>query len=46
MKKMTILFSLLFAFSCENKNNDDSSDTKDLGDFSAYIDAKNMRIFE
>ena len=45
MKKIIMLFSLLFAFSCGNKNNDDSYDTKDLGDFSAYIDAKNMRIF-
>ena len=45
MKKMTILFLLLFAFSCGNKNNDDSYDTKDSGDFSAYIDVKNMRIF-
>ena len=45
MKKMTILFSLLFIFSCGDKNNEDSYDSKDLGDFSAYIDAKNMRIF-
>ena len=46
MNKMLLLFSLLVAFSCSDKKNEDSSDPKDLGDFSTFIDAKNMRIFD
>ena len=44
MNKMAI-FLLLFAFSCGNKNNEDSYDSKELGDFSAYLDTKNLRLF-
>ena len=46
MKKMIILFSLIVACTCSDKNNKDNHGSKDLGDFIAYIDAKNMRIFD
>jgi len=45
MKKILILFFLLIAYSCNNENDKEKNETNDLGDFNAYIDAKNLRLF-
>jgi hypothetical protein len=45
MKKIFLLFSLLIIFSCSKEDNQDEQESNELGDFSAYIDVKSLRIF-
>ena len=45
MQKIIILFLLLITFSCSKEDSQEKNNANDLGGFSAFIDAKNLRIF-